>query len=958
MDLNRLLELNNSYQKSHDTVIKLIQGILDKGEVTGNEMTDVETSLGDCDEDYNQVTKAEKNFIKYDLQLQIDELKRTKLDINADSIIDLLTNGGRTSALHTDGEGNIIMDVAKLTELNQVKLVVDEQGKSIQGIIADTEVEQADGSKVKLKVAFSTMNQKVDNITTTVGQIEGVANKADSTAQGALTKASQIEQKVDSITSTVKRVEGTVTDANNKADQAVTEASQIKQTVEGITSTVQRIEGVADSANGKADNAVTKVSQIEQTVDGIKSTVLGYSTDINKSVVSVNNKFYISNSKEALTGGSWTTEAPTTIPNGKYLWIRPTYTLKDGTVTDGTAVCTSGSKGDKGDKGDPGQQGPTGDAGVGISLILTVYYMSTSKTTAPSIPGNGWLSKIPAYQEGKYLWSAYEIAYTNGTIGYTTPQYCSEWEANHKAETAISVANQTSEKFEWIVQRGSTQSSITLTDKAIEAIANSSIKLKANQITLEGIVTANGNFKILADGSIEAVNAKFSGDITGSTFSSKDGSFKVGDDGRAEVDSLSVNNEFSTDILTVGQINNSRYQAVLDEDVTIYIDPLGVASNEFTNSATFTSISQFLDFCPTNLNGHEITLHFVNNVAENIVFSNFHSGKIIFSLNAKSLLGYMYLAGYGMQYEFTPDNNGKIMPHLAFEGDNGNYAVYVYNASLRIQDCTIYGGNGSGNNSGIEFSNFAMGKVDNVGFVNCYNAIRAYVCSKVFISNTKGQTSSYVFYSLSGSVLAFGTAANASSKSGSSYAHTTGSNGQCWATNAKFTAGAISGSNTNTGTTTKTQTAILTSDYGDTYRKTVYNNWKKDGTVRQGDYGYGDCVGCWFFGTKFKTYANKNVSKIVISFKRQSGGSYGEVLHGVKTHNYATRPSGSPSFNTNFSKSVSVAVGDTGTITLTNSTDIANFLAAKGVGLVPAVQNSSHYSVCSGTCKVTISYTE
>lgn len=885
MDLNRLLELNNSYQKSHDTIINLIQGILDKGEVTGNEMSDIETSLGDCDEDYNQVTKAEDNFVKNDLQSQIDEIKQTKLDINADSIIDLLTNGGRNSALHTDGEGNIIMDIAKLTDLNQVKLIVDEQGKSIQGIIADTEIEQEDGSKVKLKVAFSTINQKVDKITTTVGQIEGIANNADTKAEGALTKA----------------------------------------------------------------------SQVEQTVDGIKQTVQGFTTDINKSVVSVNNKFYISNSKEALTGGSWSTEAPKTIPDGKYLWIRPTYTLKDGTVTDGTAVCTSGAKGDK---GDPGKQGATGDTGVGIDHILTIYFVSTSKTTAPTFTVEGWLLDIPAYQEGKYLWSAYKIWYTDGNVGFTTPQYCSEWEANAKAEKAVSVANQTSEKFEWIVQKGSSQSSITLTDKAIEAIANSSIKLKANQITLEGIVTANGNFKILADGSIEAVNAKFSGDITGSTFSSKDGSFKVGDDGRAEVDSLSVNNEFSTDILTVGQINNSRYQAVLDEDVTIYIDPLGVASEEFTNYATFTSIAQFIDYCPTNLNGHEIELRFINNISENIVFNNFHSGKIIFNPNAKSLLGYMYLAGFAMQYEFTPDNNGKIMPNIAYEGDNGNYAVYVYNASLRIQDCTIYAGNSSGNNSGIEFSNFAMGKVDNVGFVNCYNALRGYVCSKVFISNTKGQTSSYAFYSLSGSVLAFGTAANASSKLGTSYGHKAGSNGQCWVDGAKFTAGAVSGSNTNTGTTTATKTAILTSDYGDTYRKTVYNNWKKDGTVRQGDYGYGDCVGCWFFGTKFSTYKNKNVSKIVINFTRQSGGVSTAVTHGVRTHNYATRPSGSPSFNTNFSKSASVAVGATGTVTLTDATDISNFLSAKGVGLVPATQNASHYSVCSGTCKVTITYTE
>ena len=220
MDLNRLLELNNSYQKSHDTVIKLIQGILDKGEVTGGEMTDIETSLGDCDEDYNQVTKAEDNFIKNDLQSQIDEIKKTKLDINIDSVIELLTNGGRNSALHTDGEGNIILDAAKLTELNQVKLSVDEQRKRIDGVIADTEVEQLDGTKVKLKVLYSTLSQTVNGIETNVGTIEGVANDANSKADAAITKASQLKQTVDGIKSTVTStttvVDGSIKEAYNE----------------------------------------------------------------------------------------------------------------------------------------------------------------------------------------------------------------------------------------------------------------------------------------------------------------------------------------------------------------------------------------------------------------------------------------------------------------------------------------------------------------------------------------------------------------------------------------------------------------------------------------------------------------------------------------------------------------------------------------------------------------------
>ena len=310
-----------------------------------------------------------------------------------------------------------------------------------------------------------------------------------------------------------------------------------------------------------------------------------------------------------------------------------------------------------------------------------------------------------------------------------------------------------------------------------------------------------------------------------------------------------------------------------------------------------------------------------------------------------------------MEYEFADNNNGVIMPNNAYVGDNGNYSVFVYNTSLKIKDVTIYAGNGSGNNSGIEFSSFAQGKIDNVSFVNCYNAVRAYVQSKVHCASSNGTTSSYAFYSLSGSDISLSATTQVSRKSGTNH-YKTGSNGIIRAEGATFNGTTISGTNTNTGTSTETKTITLTADYGDTYRKTVYNNWKKDGTVRQGDYGYGDCVGCWFFGNKLSNYANKNISKIVITFTRQSGGSSGEVLHGVKTHNYSSRPSGTPSFNTNFSKSVSVGVGSTGTITLTSSTDISNFMKAKGVGLVPASQDKAHYSVCSGTCKIKITYTE
>lgn len=57
-------------------------------------------------------------------------------------------------------------------------------------------------------------------------------------------------------------------------------------------------------------------------------------------------------------------------------------------------------------------------------------------------------------------------------------------------------------------------------------LTNEEAKINAQKITLEGIVTANENFKVLEDGSIEAVNGKFSGNIY-----LDDGNLVIGGDG-------------------------------------------------------------------------------------------------------------------------------------------------------------------------------------------------------------------------------------------------------------------------------------------------------------------------------------------------------------------------------------------------------------------------------------------
>ena len=155
-----------------------------------------------------------------------------------------------------------------------------------------------------------------------------------------------------------------------------------------------------------------------------------------------------------------------------------------------------------------------------------------------------------------------------------------------------------------------------------------------------------------------------------------------------------------------------------------------------------------------------------------------------------------------------------------------------------------------------------------------------------------------------------------------------------------------------------TKTITIKSTYGDTYRSSVYKNWKKDGTVRQGDYGYGDCNGCWFFGDAFSDLEGKTINKVTITITRQSGGSSSAVGLVVKSHGHSGRPSGAPAFRTT-AGTLSLAPGKSGPLVITNSTILNEIKsgAVKGFG-IQTTYDSSHYAVCSGSVTVKIEYQE
>ena len=119
-------------------------------------------------------------------------------------------------------------------------------------------------------------------------------------------------------------------------------------------------------------------------------------------IKSVIEEYYLSTSSSSLIGGSWSTSTPAWV-NGKYIWTRTVITYTDSSSTTTDAICVTGAK---------------GDTGIGVKSISGQYYLSTSYSTTT---GGSWSTTVPAWKDGKYIWTRSIITYTDNSYTETNP---------------------------------------------------------------------------------------------------------------------------------------------------------------------------------------------------------------------------------------------------------------------------------------------------------------------------------------------------------------------------------------------------------------------------------------------------------------------------------------------------------------------------------------------------------
>ena len=506
-----------------------------------------------------------------------------------------------------------------------------------------------------------------------------------------------------------------------------------------------------------------------------------------------------------------------------------------------------------------------------------------------------------------------------------------------------------------------------VTADKIAANAVTADKIEANAVTADKIATnAITSNKLSAD----AITGKtitggiINGtEINGSTINSD--SF-VGD-------VLAIDGVISAKSLQVQDIDSAKYPATLDGNVNLYVNSSsGNDDIEVDDDARFKTLQGAIDAIPKFLNNKTVYITMETDSTEDVSMRGIVGGAIRIYMNGKTLYGtlrsYVCAASiniYGGTRASNEGATGVIHPSVGisfggravsvgFEASQyaAIYKVKVFAPDNLPSDIT-------NTDKVCVASQSGTGSVycKNIQIVNAVIGFRSNNVGGMHVSSSSGVASKYGFQATTGGLITIANNAQAGGKKSSTNKSSGGqviydANGPTFATGNQSTDGGTA------PVVSTTKTITIKSSYGDTYRSSVYNNWKKDGTVRQGDYGYGDCNGCWFFGSAFAEVKGTTIKKVTIRIDRQSGGSSSAVDLVIKSHGYSSRPSGKPSYRTT-AGTLSVAAGKSGLLLITNSTILSEISSGKVKGFgIQSTYNSSNYAVCSGSVTVKIEYQE
>ena len=514
----------------------------------------------------------------------------------------------------------------------------------------------------------------------------------------------------------------------------------------------------------------------------------------------------------------------------------------------------------------------------------------------------------------------------------------------------ISIIEQKANRIDLLVKTKDGTSELEITDRLINMMSKA-IRITAENIDLNGYVS---NRKIKDENGNEVI---------------VEGNWHIDDSGNAEFNNLSVDGDLSCDTIVVNEITSPKYPQVLTGNLDLYVDAVnGKDDSELKDEAVFKTINAIFDKLPKDLNGHLVTITLRTDITENIKVYFRSKGRIYLFLNGFTVKGWVreYMCDCELRImggdSLQSTKYGSITPPSLYAATLQNYSVFLQKNNYTCIDYVkIYGSEKNTNSAGLGAIEGGFVMVRNVEFYDVYNGVHVARLAHLYASDTKGKALNIGWRAQTGGRISLNSGGQLS---GTNKNTSTSSAGEIYTQGVPIyqpekpvNKNPEKPEDKNDDDTKTTKTVSYKATSADTYRSTVYNSWKKDGTVRQGNYGYGNCNGCWFFGSQFNSLKGKTIKSVKITIKRQAGGYANAVSLKLKMHNHQSRPSGAPSYYSGWERTISLGINESKTIEITD-TSVLNAIKAgsvKGFGLQSSYSKST-YAVCSGACTVKITY--
>lgn len=349
-----------------------------------------------------------------------------------------------------------------------------------------------------------------------------IAEVITNTTESIKTAKSEIKQTTDAITQNVSNLQTTVsthtTQIGNKAETSTVTAisnrtASLETKLTGITGKVT--DYVSTTVTDSTKDLVTGLETVNGSIETINSkqanfelTLSGFATDVSNLEKTVEKKA----DGSALSTLSNTVSSLSSNLDGFKTSVSSTYTTK--TELSNTLGSYSTTK-------------QMNSAIEASKTAITSSVSETYSTKAELTTATGKITDLETWKQ-----EASQKITKDGIVSTVGSYYAKDTDltaAENRITSVETKATQTADKFNWIVKSGTSATDFTITDRLISLataridlsatnlvniISGGSAKIQAKNITLDGVVTANSNFKILADGSMEAKNGKFNGNLT------------------------------------------------------------------------------------------------------------------------------------------------------------------------------------------------------------------------------------------------------------------------------------------------------------------------------------------------------------------------------------------------------------------------------------------------------------